>query len=97
MLVLITYDVSVTTAGGARRLRNISKICLDHGVRVQNSVFECEVDPAQFLNLKNNLIEIFDPEVDSLRFYFLGKKGHQKIEHLGAKFVPDPLRSPLIL
>lgn len=78
MLVLITYDVSVTTADGARRLRNIAKICLDHGVRVQNSVFECEVDPAQFLNLKNNLKEVFDPEVDSLRFIFLVRKDIKK-------------------
>lgn len=97
MLVLITYDVSVTTPGGSRRLRNIAKTCLDYGVRVQNSVFECEVDPAQFVVLKNSLIEIFDPNEDSLRFYLLGKKGHQKIEHIGAKAVQDPLRSPLIL
>lgn len=97
MLVLITYDVSVTTPGGARRLRNIAKTCLDYGVRVQNSVFECEVDPAQFVVLKNSLTEIFDPNEDSLRFYFLGKKGHQKVEHIGAKAVQDPLRSPLII
>ncbi|ACE82893.1 CRISPR-associated endonuclease Cas2 [Cellvibrio japonicus] len=97
MLVLITYDVSVTSPGGSRRLRNIAKTCLDYGVRVQNSVFECEVDPAQFVNLKNSLVETFDPNEDSLRFYFLGKKGHQKIEHIGTKFVQDPLRTPLIL
>jgi len=97
MLVLITYDVSVTTSAGSRRLRNIAKTCLDYGVRVQNSVFECEVNPAQLVVLKNSLIEIFDPNEDSLRFYFLGKNGHQKIEHIGAKLVQDPLRSPLIL
>jgi len=97
VLVLITYDVSVTSPGGSRRLRNIAKTCLDYGVRVQNSVFECEVDPAQFVNLKNSLVETFDPNEDSLRFYFLGKKGHQKIEHIGTKFVQDPLRTPLIL
>lgn len=97
MLVLITYDVSVATSDGRRRLRNIAKICLDHGVRVQNSVFECEVDPAQFVMLKNDLVSTFDPSEDSLRFYFLGKKGHQKIEHIGTKSVGDPLRSPLIL
>ena len=60
MLVLITYDVSVTTTGGQRRLRNIAKTCLDYGVRVQNSVFECEVDPGQFVVLKNTLIPEFD-------------------------------------
>ncbi|MAZ69978.1 CRISPR-associated endonuclease Cas2 [Porticoccus sp.] len=97
MLVLITYDVSVVTSEGRRRLRNIAKTCLDYGVRVQNSVFECEVEPAQFTILKNILMEIFDEEEDSLRFYLLGKRGHQRIEHLGAKPVDDPLRSPLIL
>lgn len=97
MLVLITYDVSVTTREGQKRLRNIAKTCLDYGMRVQNSVFECEVTPAQFVALKNELTEIFNPEEDSLRFYFLGKKGKQKVEHVGAKAVADPLRDSLIL
>lgn len=97
MLVLVTYDVSVVNAGGQRRLRNIAKTCLDYGVRVQNSVFECEVDPAHFVLLKNRLMEIFDPQEDSLRFYFLGKKGRQKVEHVGAKTVADPLRDVIIL
>ena len=69
MLVLITYDVSVVSEGGTRRLRNIAKTCLDYGMRVQNSVFECEVTPAQYVVLKSELIDIFDPEEDSLRFY----------------------------
>lgn len=97
MLVLITYDVSVTTKAGQKRLRNIAKVCLDHGVRVQNSVFECEVDPAQFAVLKNELLSIYEPEEDSLRFYFLGKRGRQKVEHFGTKSIPDPVRDPLIL
>jgi CRISPR-associated protein Cas2 len=97
MLVLVTYDVSVISEGGQKRLRNIAKTCLDFGMRVQNSVFECEVTPAQFVILKNELLEIFDPEEDSLRFYFLGKKGRQKVEHVGAKAVADPLRDSLIL
>lgn len=97
MLVLITYDVSVTTKEGQRRLRNIAKTCLDYGMRVQNSVFECEVNPAQFVVLKNELMDIFNPEEDSLRFYFLGKNGRQKVEHVGAKLVADPLRDSLIL
>lgn len=97
MLVLVTYDVSVLTAEGRRRLRKIAKTCLDYGVRVQNSVFECEVDPAQYVNLKADLIDIFDADEDSLRFYFLGKRGRQKVEHIGAKSVADPLRDPLIL
>jgi|SRR5690606_26979802 CRISPR-associated endoribonuclease Cas2 len=97
MLVLVTYDVSVLTSDGRRRLRNIAKTCLDYGMRVQNSVFECEVDPAQFVVLKNCLIQIYNPKEDSLRFYFLGKKGRQKVEHFGTKVIDDPLRDPLIL
>ncbi len=97
MLVLVTYDVSVVSVGGQRRLRNIAKTCLDYGVRVQNSVFECELDPAHFVALKNRLMEIYDPAEDSLRFYFLGKKGRQKVEHVGAKPVADPLRDVIIL
>ncbi|MEO8402605.1 MAG: CRISPR-associated endonuclease Cas2 [Gammaproteobacteria bacterium] len=97
MLVLVTYDVSVITLGGQKRLRNLAKTCLDYGMRVQNSVFECEVDPASFIVLKNTLMKIFDPELDSLRFYFLGKNGRQRIEHVGAKTVSDPLRDALIL
>ena len=97
MLVLITYDVSVISDGGQKRLRQIAKACLDYGMRVQNSVFECEVTPADFVVLKSELMAIFDPEVDSLRFYFLGKKGKEKVEHLGAKPVVDPIRDALIL
>ncbi|MCP4235338.1 MAG: CRISPR-associated endonuclease Cas2 [Aestuariibacter sp.] len=97
MLVLITYDVSVITAAGRKRLRNIAKICLDYGMRVQNSVFECEVDPAQLVNLKKQLTDTFEPKEDSLRFYYLGKKGRRKVEHLGAKSVADVLHDPLIL
>ncbi len=97
MLVLVTYDVSVTSSGGPRRLRNIAKACLDHGIRVQNSVFECEVDPAQWVALKNQLLTIYDPSEDSLRFYFLGKHGREKLEHHGAKPAPDILRDTLLI
>ena len=97
MLVLITYDVSVTTSEGRRRLRNIAKTCQDYGVRVQNSVFECEVEPAQFARLKQQLLDIYDPEEDSLRFYFLGKKGRRRVEHVGAKPAFDVIRDPLII
>lgn len=95
--MLITYDVSVVTPEGRRRLRNIAKVCLDYGVRVQNSVFECEVDPAGLVQLKNELLGVYNSDEDSLRFYALGKRGHQRIEHYGIKAVADPLRSPLIL
>jgi len=97
MLVLVTYDVCVLTKDGRQRLRNIAKTCVDYGIRVQNSVFECEVNPAQFTVLKNELTEIYNPEEDSLRFYFLGKKGRQKVEHIGAKSTVDPVRDTLIL
>lgn len=97
MLVLVTYDVNVTTREGEKRLRHIAKACLDHGVRVQNSVFECEVDPAQWVQLKAALLSIYDPNQDSLRFYMLGKRGMDKVEHLSAKPTLNPLHSTLIL
>ena len=97
MLVLITYDVNVISEGGERRLRRIAKTCLDYGVRVQNSVFECEVDPAQLALLQSQLLDVYNPKIDSLRFYFLGKKGYQKVQHYGAKATPNPLRDNLIL
>ncbi|WP_198265464.1 CRISPR-associated endonuclease Cas2 [sulfur-oxidizing endosymbiont of Gigantopelta aegis] len=90
MLVLVTYDVSVISTGGQRRLRRIAKTCLNHGMRVQNSVFECEVTPAQFVQLKSELVDIFDSKKIVCVFYMLGKKGRQKVEHLGAKPVLDP-------
>lgn len=96
MLVLVTYDVNVTTRAGERRLRHIAKACLDHGVRVQNSVFECEVDPAQWVGLKNMLLQIYDPQQDSLRFYMLGKHGAAKVEHCGAKPTLNPVHGNLI-
>ncbi len=77
-------------------MRNIAKTCLDYGMRVQNSVFECEVDPAQMVSLKQELMEIYDPAEDSLRFYYLGKKGRQKVEHKGAKVVADSAHDTLI-
>ena len=97
MLILITYDVSVVTPSGRRRLRNIAKTCLDYGMRVQNSVFECEVTPAEMVVLKQELIDIYNPQEDSLRFYYLGKKGRQKVEHLGTKIVLDVATDPLII
>lgn len=97
MLVLITYDVNVSSDGGQRRLRRIAKTCLDYGMRVQYSVFECEVSPAQWVTLRAILEEIYDSKLDSLRFYFLGKRGRQKVEHIGAKAIVDPVKGALIL
>ena len=85
MMVLITYDVKTETDAGKRRLRKVSKRCQDYGQRVQNSVFECLIDPAQLRELQHVLGTIIDPEVDSLRFYYLGDKWKQRVEHVGAK------------
>jgi CRISPR-associated protein Cas2 len=89
MLVLVTYDVSLTSPGGARRLRRVAKTCLDFGQRVQFSVFEIEVDPAQWTLLKNRLEAIINPATDSLRYYYLGANWRRRIEHVGAKPATD--------
>ena len=96
MLVLISYDIQTFTKKGQRRLRRVSKICLDYGQRVQYSVFECVVDPAQWATLKNALTNEIDKQADSLRFYFLGSNWKRKIEHIGAKEVVD-LEGPLVI
>ncbi len=85
MMVLITYDVKTETEAGKRRLRKVAKKCQDYGQRVQNSVFECVIDPAQLKQLQDILQKIIDPDVDSLRFYYLGDKWKSRIEHIGAK------------
>lgn len=85
MMVLITYDVKTETQAGKRRLRKVSKKCQDYGQRVQNSVFECIIDSAQLKQLQHILQKIIDPEVDSLRFYYLGDKWKNRVEHIGAK------------
>ncbi len=85
MLVLITYDVNTETAAGKSRLRKVAKQCVNYGRRVQNSVFECLLDSAQCVKLKNSLTEIIDEKVDSLRFYYLGNHYKTKIEHVGVE------------
>ncbi|EJL6400796.1 CRISPR-associated endonuclease Cas2 [Vibrio navarrensis] len=97
MMVLVIYDVSFASEDGQKRLRQLAKVCLDNGVRVQYSVFECDIDAAQWLRFKNKLLSIYDPEVDSLRFYKLGKNWQNKVEHHGAKEAIDIFRDPLIL
>jgi CRISPR-associated protein Cas2 len=84
-MVLVSYDVMVTSPGGQRRLRKIAKACTDYGQRVQYSVFECVVDPAQWVKLKNTLEKIIDEKIDSLRYYYLGANYQRRIEHVGAK------------
>ncbi len=90
MMVLITYDVNTETSDGKRRLRQISKQCINYGQRVQNSVFECSLDAAQCKLLKKKLENIINPDLDSLRFYYLGNNYQTKIEHIGAKETYDP-------
>lgn len=85
MLILITYDVNTTDAEGRRRLRDVAKKCVAHGQRVQNSVFECMLDAAQYKALQAELKQIIEPTKDSLRFYCLGDKYEKKVEHIGAK------------
>ena len=96
MLMLVTYDVRTETAAGRRRLRRVARACLDFGQRVQNSVFECEVDPAQWASLRARLIGEVDVSEDSLRFYRLGADGKRRVEHIGAKPTPD-LDGPLVI
>lgn len=96
MLVLITYDVSLTDSSGKKRLRRVAKACENKGQRVQNSVFECLVDPADWVVLKARLEEEIDPSCDSLRYYFLGANWKRRVEHVGAKPSYDP-EGPLMV
>jgi CRISPR-associated protein Cas2 len=95
MLILVTYDVSTSSDGGAKRLRRIAKICLDYGQRVQFSVFELEVDAAKWTAIKQQLSDEMDSDVDSLRFYYLGLNWRGKVEHIGIKPALD-LSGPLV-
>ncbi len=90
MLILITYDVNTTDADGRRRLRNVAKKCVAYGQRVQNSVFECLLDAAQYRLLQADLKVLIDPAKDSLRFYSLGNRYEMKVEHFGAKTAYAP-------
>ncbi len=96
MMVLVTYDVNTETPQGRKRLRRVAKVCEDYGQRVQNSVFECLVDPGQLAELKAKLLSIFDEETDSLRFYQLGANWKPRVEHVGAKPTFDQ-EGPLIV
>lgn len=94
MLVLITYDVNTQTAAGRKRLRQIAKQCVNYGQRVQNSVFECLLDPAECRMLQAKLCSIMDAEQDSLRFYYLGNQYKKKIEYFECNqsyFPEDPM------
>ena len=96
MLVLITYDVNTEDAAGRKRLRQIARQCVNYGQRVQNSVFECLLDPAQCKKLQAKLCSIMESEKDSLRFYYLGNNYKNKVDHIGVKESLD-MKGPLIL
>lgn len=90
MMTLVSYDVSTVDAAGRKRLRKVAKECVNYGQRVQNSVFEVDVDYGTFLKLKDRLMKIIDEEQDSLRFYYLGNNWERRVEHIGAKETYDP-------
>lgn len=96
MMVLITYDVETLTEAGRHRLRQVAKLCENHGQRVQYSVFECLLEPALWVTLRAKLRSAIDPETDSLRFYFLGANWQRRVEHFGARASYNP-EGPLIL
>ena len=96
MLVLVTYDVKTDSEGGQKRLRRVAKACQDYGQRVQYSVFELSVDPAQWVTVRNRLESEINSELDSLRYYFLGKNWQRRVTHVGAKPSQDP-ESPLVI
>jgi len=97
MLMLVSYDVSTVNAAGRRRLRRMAKACESWGIRVQNSVFECHLDWAQWIALKSRIEAICDPNVDSLRYYNLGNNYSSHVEHFGAKSTVDPERDALVV
>lgn len=90
MMVIISYDVSTADKAGSTRLRKIAKECQNHAQRVQNSVFEADLDYSTFLKLKDRLLKLMDKEKDSLRFYYLGNNWKRRVEHVGAKKSYDP-------
>lgn len=85
MMVLISYDVATVDQEGQRRLRRVAQVCKNYGQRVQYSVFECILDPAQWTRMRQRLIDVINPDQDSLRFYFLGANWQKRVEHVGAK------------
>lgn len=89
-MVLISYDVNTMDKAGRTRLRKVAKECQNHAQRVQNSVFEADLDYSAFLKLKDRLVKLIDPGKDSLRFYYLGNNWKKRVEHIGAKETYDP-------
>lgn len=90
MMALVSYDVSTTDNNGKTRLRKVAKECQNYGQRVQNSMFELDIDYGTFLKVKDKLLKIIDEEHDSLRIYYLGKNWQRRIEHYGTKETYNP-------
>lgn len=97
MMVLVAYDVNTESEGGSTRLRKVANVCVNHGQRVQNSVFECLLEPAQFVALKKYLCNIIDSDKDSLRFYLLGKNWEKRVETMGKNNTYHPLKDTMII
>lgn len=96
-MVLVTYDVNTESKEGRKRLRQVAKLCVDYGQRVQNSVFECSVTPADYVELKHKLAKIINSELDSIRFYLLGKNWQKRLEQIGRNDTYDPDRDVFLL
>lgn len=96
-MILVTYDVETLTPDGRRRLRRVAKQCVNYGQRVQNSVFECVVDPSQLTELKHRLLGIIDEDKDSLRFYHMGNNWSKKVDHYGIRSSINPEEDTLII
>lgn len=96
-MVLVTYDVNTESKEGRKRLRQVAKLCVDYGQRVQNSVFECSVTPADYVELKHKLTTIINSELDSIRFYLLGKNWQKRLEQIGRNDTYDPDRDVFLL
>ena len=97
MLILVSYDVSTKDVAGKRRLRRVAKLCQSHGIRVQLSVFECELDPGQWADMKGRLLEIISEEKDNIRFYYLGSNWDRRVEQHGVGEITRQFEDPLIL
>lgn len=96
MLVLITYDVNTTDTAGRKRLSKVAKICVNYGQRVQNSVFECSLDNAQLIAVRDKLRKVINENSDSLRIYNLGNAYANRIEHYGIKTSYDPAETMIM-
>lgn len=97
MKIIVTYDVAITSDGGKRRLSKVAKMCQNYGLRVQNSVFECEMSWETFIAMKSSLLKIIDTQQDSLRIYNLGNRWDGKVEHYGVKSIPNVSEDTLLL